>query len=147
MLDVLQHEVNEQVIIPVLENDVDADGDILSIESVSQPSNGVAGIRPDGDVIYKPNQNFAGQDEFTYRVCDPSGDCDEATVSVQVLAPPNEPPVAEPDFVTLSEGLNEYPFIPVLANDRDPEVRLVYCLPALVEFANSNTECRVNRWS
>ena len=93
----------------------------LVIESVTQPSNGVAGIRPDGTVIYKPDPDFAGEDSFTYQVCDRDGRCDEATVTVTVEPPPNGPPAAADDFVTISEGMRPGPTIPVLANDDDPD--------------------------
>ena len=108
--------------IPVLDNDSDPEGEPLTIESiVEQPTNGVAGIRPDGTIIYKPDPDFIGEDTFTYKVCDPANQCDEAMVTVQVEPPPNDPPVAEDDFVTISEGLDPGPTIPVLANDNDPD--------------------------
>lgn len=56
-----------------------------------------------------------------YTVCDPEGECAAATVTVTVEPPPNEPPVAEDDFVTISEGMSPGPNIPVLSNDRDPD--------------------------
>eukprot|EP00578_Thalassiosira_sp_NH16_P002058 CAMPEP_0181132968 /NCGR_PEP_ID=MMETSP1071-20121207/31281_1 /TAXON_ID=35127 /ORGANISM="Thalassiosira sp., Strain NH16" /LENGTH=583 /DNA_ID=CAMNT_0023219343 /DNA_START=198 /DNA_END=1946 /DNA_ORIENTATION=- len=83
---------NTNVNIPVLDNDTDPEGDPLTIESITtQPENGVAGIRPDGTVIYKPDPDFVGEDAFTYRVCDSNDECDEATIVVQVEPPPNEP--------------------------------------------------------
>ncbi|KAL9187030.1 hypothetical protein ACHAXT_010750 [Thalassiosira profunda] len=112
---------NTQVRIPVLENDSDPDGQPLTIDSVTQPSDGVAGIRPDGTVVYKPDPGFVGEDTFTYKVCDEDGACDEATVTVTVEPPPNEPPVAQDDFVTIPEGMNPGPQIPVLVNDDDPD--------------------------
>ena len=81
----------------------------------------MAGIRPDGTIIYKPNPDFVGEDTFTYTICDSEPQCDEATVTVTVEPPPNDPPVAEDDFVTISEGMNPGPQIPVLANDNDPD--------------------------
>lgn len=107
--------------VPVIDNDFDPDGDPISITSVSQPENGVAGIRPDGTVVYKPDPGFSGEDAFAYEVCDADGLCDVATVTVTVEPPPNEPPVAEDDFVKISEGLDPGPTIPVLANDNDPD--------------------------
>lgn len=103
-----------------MDNDSDSDGP-LTIESVTQPENGVAGIRPDGTVIYKPNPDYVGTDSFTYQICDSEDQCDEATVTVTVEPPPNESPVAKDDFVTISEGMSSWPQIPVLANDNDPD--------------------------
>jgi hypothetical protein len=64
---------NTNVNIPVLDNDVDPESDDIEIDSVTQPENGVAGIRPDGTVVYKPDPDFMGKDSFTYRVCDKGG--------------------------------------------------------------------------
>jgi len=125
--------MNTNVNIPVLENDVDLDDPITINSIVSQPTNGTAGIRPEGTIIFKPANDFVGEDTFTYKICDPSIEvqsgisdpdslCDEATVSVTVERPPNDPPVANDDFVTISEGMNPPGLtIPVLANDNDPD--------------------------
>lgn len=117
--------MNTNINIPVLANDFDPDNndnDPIKIDSITnQPTNGTAGIRPDGTVVYKPNPNFVGEDTFTYQICDTENLCDEATVTVNVEPPPNEPPVANDDFVTLSEGMNPGPIIPVLVNDNDPD--------------------------
>ena len=114
--------VNTQIRIPVLENDFDPEEDPISIDSIpQQPTNGVAGIRPDGTIVYKPDPDFIGSDSFTYQICDSNGDCDTATVTVEVEALPNTAPVAKDDFVTISEGMDPGPTIPVLVNDNDPD--------------------------
>ena len=81
----------------------------------------MAGIRPGGIINYKPTSDYVGTDTFTYEVCDDSGQCDEAMVIVTVEPLPNSPPVANDDFVTISEGMNPGPQIPVLVNDDDPD--------------------------
>ena len=112
--------MNANINIPVLDNDSDPDDPIVNIDSITtQPTNGTAGIRPDGTIIYKPNTNYVGEDSFTYKICDTSNECDEATVSVTVEPPPNKPPIANDDFVTISENMNPGPQIPVLTNDND----------------------------
>lgn len=107
--------------IPVLDNDTNDDRDKLEIDSVTQPDNGVSGIRPDGTIVYKPDADFLGKDEFTYKACNSEDQCDEATVTVSVLPPENEPPIAEDDSVIISAGLDPGPAIPVLSNDEDPD--------------------------
>ena len=115
--DIATTPVNTDIRIPVLDNDIDPP----TLESVTQPTNGMAGIRPDNTVIYKPDPDFIGEDSFTYTICDSANQCDEATVFVVVELPPNQQPIAEDDFVKISEGMNQSPQIPVLANDNDPD--------------------------
>jgi hypothetical protein len=73
----------------------DPDGDVLSYRIVTQPAHGtISGFNATtGDLTYVPNPNYNGSDAFTYEVCDPSGACSQATVSLTVQ-PVNDPPVA-----------------------------------------------------
>ncbi len=73
------------VSIDVLANDSDVDGDALTIDTVSDPTNGTAAI-VGGQVIYTPNASSQGTDTFTYTVSDGNGGTDTATVTVQVGA-------------------------------------------------------------
>lgn len=51
------------VTIPVLENDSDPEGGALTVESVTQPDFGTAGMLPGGTVVYKPDPDFVmGED-------------------------------------------------------------------------------------
>ena len=57
--------------IDVLANDTDPDGDALTVTAVTQGADGVVAIGPDGaNVIYTPNDDFVGDDSFTYTVSD-----------------------------------------------------------------------------
>jgi uncharacterized repeat protein (TIGR01451 family) len=100
--------------VAVLANDTDADGDTLSVASVGKPGHGSA-VVTGNTVRYTPAAGFTGTDTFTYRVCDPAGLCDTATVTVVV----NGPPVAAADAATTP--YHRSVTIPVLGNDRDPE--------------------------
>ena len=71
------------VTINVLSNDSDADGDTLTIESVTNPSNGSATIK-NGKIKYTPNSNFSGKDSFQYSINDGEGSTSTATVTVTV---------------------------------------------------------------
>jgi hypothetical protein len=83
-----------QVVVDVLSNDVDPDGDPLSIDSVTQPSHGNAGT--DGAVVtYDPDPGFSGSDAFTYTVSDGKGGQAQATVTITVREPVNTPPTLE----------------------------------------------------
>ena len=79
------------VTINVLANDSDVDGDTLSVDSVTQASNGT--VTNNGtDVTYTPNTNFNGTDSFTYTASDGNGGTDTATVTVTVNPAPPPPP-------------------------------------------------------
>ena len=98
--------LNTPVNIPVLDNDIDPDGDDLTtVDSILiQPTNGAVSKIPNGTVTYTPNPGFSGDDSFTYRVCDSDNQCDEAVVTVTVgpEAPDNESPIAS-EFVLADE--------------------------------------------
>ncbi|MEL6897379.1 MAG: Ig-like domain-containing protein, partial [Planctomycetota bacterium] len=73
------------VSVNVLANDSDSDGDTLTIESVGTPSNGSAEIR-NGRVVYTPNTDYTGFDQFTYTINDGRGGTATANVEVEVTA-------------------------------------------------------------
>jgi|GEM_PF-3391861 len=59
------------VTIDVVDNDSDIDGDGVTIESVSQGSNGTVSFdAAAGTVTYTPDADFSGQDSFTYTITD-----------------------------------------------------------------------------
>jgi uncharacterized repeat protein (TIGR01451 family) len=72
------------VTIDVLDNDFDIDGDILTVDSVTQGTNGSV-TNNGNDVTYTPDPNFTGTDSFTYTISDGNGGTDTATVTVTVL--------------------------------------------------------------
>jgi hypothetical protein len=77
-------EKNTEVVIRVLSNDMDPDGDPLSVTGASAPANGVVTVNADGTIRYKPNKRYTGADSFTYTVNDGKGGVSTATVTVQV---------------------------------------------------------------
>ena len=72
------------VTIDVLSNDEDPDGDSLTVDLLTQPSNGSVVINVDGTLSYTPASNFSGGDVFNYTVGDGKGGTDTATVAVTV---------------------------------------------------------------
>ncbi|MGB2809711.1 MAG: Ig-like domain-containing protein, partial [Sedimentisphaerales bacterium] len=75
------------VVIDVLANDSDADGDALTVESVTQGTNGSVVDNGDGTVTYTPNGAAPYIDTFTYTVNDGYFGTDTATVTVEVREP------------------------------------------------------------
>lgn len=80
-------------------NDTDAEGDALSLVTVTSPSHGVVTTTSDGAVTYVPAANYAGPDAFTYRVTDGRSAPVEGTVAITV-----EPVDDAPVFTVLPEG-------------------------------------------
>ena len=74
---------NDPVTVAVLSNDTDLDGDALAAQLVSGAGHGTATCTAT-ECVYRPESNFVGTDSFVYRACDPSGSCDEATVTIDV---------------------------------------------------------------
>ena len=100
-----------RVVIAVLDNDNDRDGDDVTLLSFSQGRQGRVAMSPDGALIYEPNPGFEGTDTFTYSVSDNNGDQAQASVNVIV----GYPPVGNDDAVSILEGWAVT--IDVLAND------------------------------
>lgn len=73
------------VIIDVLVNDGDPNGDALLITIDGPPNNGKASVE-NGKIVYTPNAGFVGTDSFTYIVSDGKGGTATAKVTVQVTA-------------------------------------------------------------
>ncbi len=80
------------LVIDVLSNDTDPDGERLRVASVTAPENGTA-TAVSGGVRYEPDLNWYGEDRFSYTAMDPGGLTSEATVVVTVT-PVNDPPEA-----------------------------------------------------
>lgn len=77
------------VVIPVLANDSDPDGDKLTVSGIGKPHHGEVTVGPDGSLLYRPDPKFTGDDRFSYTVKDAHGADDSASVTVSVTpAPP-----------------------------------------------------------
>ncbi|WP_179115321.1 tandem-95 repeat protein, partial [Vibrio sp. SALL6] len=113
--DVITTEEDTAVTIDVLVNDSDVEGDVLSIQSASVPSEQGSVDIVDGKLVFTPAENFNGEATITYIVTD--GDLtDEAKVTVTVT-PVNDSPVAVDDTTSIQE--DTVVTIDVLTNDTD----------------------------
>ena len=79
----------------LLSNDSDADGDALTIASVTSGTGGTAVLNTDGSVTFTPNANFNGTADFSYTLSDGVHTSAPATVTVDVAAV-NDAPIAQP---------------------------------------------------
>jgi len=122
------------VVIRVLDNDSDVDGDKLTITQIAgqtvasgddvaiKDSTGtqIASVKlnADGTLTLTPANDYNGPVNFNYTVSDGKGGTDTASVSV-VVDDVNDAPIADPDVVT---GLEDTPFtFDPRANDTDPD--------------------------
>ncbi|PQA87304.1 Ig-like domain-containing protein [Hyphococcus luteus] len=76
--------VEESVIIDVLANDFDPDGDTTRVDGIVQPTHGQVFLNDDNTVTYAPDPNFSGTDEFWYWVEDNNGQFDKGHVTIEV---------------------------------------------------------------
>lgn len=105
--------IGKTVIIPVLDNDYDADNDLLTVVQKSNPSHGTVILNSNGTFTYTHDGSVNLEDSFTYCVNDGKDDSNIATVFISVKSPP----VAANDFASTEIGgvIN----IPVKNNDYD----------------------------
>ena len=98
-------------------NDVEGDGDALTVTIVENVTSGTLTLESDGSFTYVPATDYLGSDSFSYSLCDVDG-CDTAVVTIDVQIP-NDPPVANDDNYTTQEDtqLNGS----VADNDTDPD--------------------------
>jgi VCBS repeat-containing protein len=76
----------------VLANAADPDGDSLTAQLVSGPSNGTLTFNSDGSFTYTPNAGFIGTDSFQYDATDGISTSDPApvTITVNEVIPENQ---------------------------------------------------------
>ena len=102
----------------LLSNDSDLDGDTLTIDSFTQPTNGSLVDNGDGTFTYTPDANYNGPDSFTYTVSEGQGGTDTATVNLMV-DPANDAPVAVNDTASTDEDTALNSSIELDTNDTD----------------------------
>jgi gliding motility-associated-like protein len=116
--DAATTDVNTEVVINVLGNDSDPNGDPITVTSATA-GNGTVVINGFGSLTYTPASGFCGTDTIFYTICDPEPLCDQAIVVVTVVCPPvNDPPIAVDDSTGTDPGAAVD--IDILANDSDP---------------------------
>src|SRR3989344_2887997 len=126
---------NTPIIISVLHNDSDVDSDLLTINSITQGSNGT--ITTNGTTItYTPHLNFTGTDSFTYTISDGVHTSNSAMVTVIVTSIDDDSDeehndkvnICHKDKKTISVSENAIPahlkhgdILGVCSNDNDDE--------------------------
>ena len=96
-------EEDTEVIIDVLQNDIDVDGDSLIITNLSIEDNAGTVSIVDNKVKYIPSKDFTGTETFTYTPNDGTVDGSEVNVTVSV-SNVNDAPVAIDDTFTINKN-------------------------------------------
>lgn len=115
--DTFTVSINQTATLPVTNNDYDVDGEALTLQLITLPSNGSANVSG-LNVSYTPNSGFSGTDMFSYSICDPTSRCDTASVWI-IVDGSNLPPVANDDYYTITA--NAQAILSVANNDFDTE--------------------------
>ncbi|HUP79438.1 MAG TPA: cadherin domain-containing protein, partial [Pirellula sp.] len=82
-------DVLRQLAAGVLANDLDPDGDTLSVQLLSGPDSGLLAISSNGGFDYTPPAGFVGQVSFMYQAFDGALASDPIEVTIDVLLPTN----------------------------------------------------------
>jgi VCBS repeat-containing protein len=107
-------------------NDIDVDGDTLTVIQVDFPSHGNVTLNPNGTLVYTPAAGFYGVDHFDYAAFDGTDYSESTTVTITVTEQPdstNSAPKAEPEnyFTSKNSQLNVPATSGLLLNDSDAE--------------------------
>ncbi|WP_244745067.1 Ig-like domain-containing protein [Maribacter dokdonensis] len=133
--DAVTTPVNTPIEIDMLDNDfgIPTDGTL----TVTDPSSGTVEVNDGGTpddisddtITYVPNDGFEGTDTFEYTVCDLEGNCDTATIEINVLndnpTDPTDNVIEVNQLVTPNgDGRNEFLFIRGVDRIRNSTLRI-----------------------
>ncbi|MEJ8856075.1 Ig-like domain-containing protein [Variovorax robiniae] len=128
--DKLSTDEDTPLVMNLLGNDTDADGDALHLVSINGVAitpgtaqsidvpNGKVNIAANGTVTFVPNPDYYGPVDFDYVVADPAGLTDTGHVNITVN-PVSDPPMASDDNFTTNEDTSLV--MDLLANDIDKD--------------------------
>lgn len=88
-------------------NDIDVDGDLLTITQVSGAVGGTVALTPGGDVRFTPHADYNGPGGFSYTVTDGHGEASTASVTLDIT-PVNDAPRAN---TMIYAGTEEVPLL------------------------------------
>jgi hypothetical protein len=123
--DTARTPTNQNITIPVFDNDSDIEGDpieLIYVDTISAQGGSMIGngatLGESTRIQYSPLLNFRGPDSFSYSITDNIASTN-ATGLVTVFVGDNDPPVAGSDLGFTSELLPVT--VDIFANDSDPD--------------------------
>jgi len=115
--DEVEFKLGSKTGIPVLNND-EFCTPTISVSILKDISNGHTAIEEIGSNDFRLlpifNSDFAGLDSLVYQLCEPDGDCDQAKVIFNVVAPDFSSLEFPHGFSPNGDGYNDYYFVPAL---------------------------------
>ncbi|MCA9214031.1 MAG: tandem-95 repeat protein, partial [Planctomycetales bacterium] len=109
----------------VLANDTDPDGDPLTATLLNQATNGSVTLSSDGSFTYTPNDDFSGDDTFTYSASD-GDDAEIASVTITVTP-------AAPNTFTIDENSPAGTFVGQVEAGNDDSVSFEFDDPNIAD--------------
>jgi Ca2+-binding RTX toxin-like protein len=85
--DYAETPLNTPVVIDVLANDIDIDGDALSLVGVPTSADGTVAVNPDGTITFTPNAGFTGVAVISYEMTDGTANDTAQAVVLVGLSP------------------------------------------------------------
>ncbi len=116
--DLVSTGFDTPITVDVAGNDVDPDGDVVTLTAFGTPSQGDASLAG-GRLRFEPPPGFVGLATISYTVSDSRGLTATGRLTVQVLGRIQIPPIASPDLVVLET--NSQVTVNPLVNDTDPD--------------------------
>ena len=106
------------IVLGILSNDTDMDGDALTIIIVSQPTHGQLSLNINNTVTYTPLADYFGTDSFAYRLSDGQAVSGVATVNL-VVESVNDAPITS---VASVSGVEDTPYVFTWADFRVSDI-------------------------
>ena len=124
--DTGQIDEDQVLIVLVLSNDTDPEGNALSITGIGAPIHGEATVLGDG-IRYEPPTDFFGADQFTYTVSDGVNPGVVGTVEISVLPVNDAPQVVVPNAAVAEDAAIGSLVATAVVNDPD-DTEFVFAL-------------------
>ncbi|MGY8900703.1 MAG: Ig-like domain-containing protein [Paraglaciecola sp.] len=119
--------IDTSIEISVLDNDIDADGDTLTVTSANAAFGEVTFTAT--SIIYTPRDGFVGEDIIRYGISDGNGGTALGVVRLGVIT--NKAPIAQDDSVSMT--VNQSVTVDVLSNDSDPDGEVLFIVSATAQ--------------